>query len=139
MLPRLRARLRRNHLSPTRHPGFPAIILITWLAHLQEGEKYSVSILFVWLTEVSLISIMIGRLRMNIDDCISDYETLGAKVFGRSRWFSIRMSPFFWIRDKYDHKILQDVVRDVVRKRVPKVAEFPGGRNFAFDENRCRV
>ena len=76
---------------------------------------------------------------MNIDDCIRDYETLGAKVFGRRRWFSIRFTPLFWIRDKYNHKILQDVVRDVVRARVPKVAEFPGGRNFAFDENRCRV
>lgn len=76
---------------------------------------------------------------MNIDDCISDYETFGARVFGRSRWFSIRMSPFFWIRDKYNHRILEEAVKDVVRKRGPKIAGFPGGQNFAFDENRCRV
>ena len=82
---------------------------------------------------------MIGRLRMNIDDCIRDYETFGAKVFGRSRWFSLRMSPFFWIREKYNEKNLEDAVKNVVRKRVPKVADFPGGTNFAFDENRCRV
>ena len=81
---------------------------------------------------------MLGRLRMNIDDCIEDYETLGEKVFGRSRLFHLR-SPLFWIRDKYNHKVLEDVVRDVVRKRVPKVATFPGGQNFAFDENRCRT
>ena len=88
----------------------------------------------------SLISIMIGRLRMNIDDCIKEYETLGARVFGRSRWFHLRrLPPFFWLRDKYDHKILRNVVEDVVRQRVPKVADFPGGQNFAFDENRCRV
>ncbi|KAL8784521.1 MAG: hypothetical protein Q9195_009007 [Heterodermia aff. obscurata] len=83
-----------------------------------------------------LISIMIGRLRMNIDDCIHDYEKFGAKVFGRSRWFSIRMPPpFFWIRSKYNEKHLEDAVKDVVRQRVPKVADFPGGTNFAFDEN----
>ena len=82
---------------------------------------------------------MIGRLRMSIDDCIRDYETFGAKVFGRSRWFSIRLSPFFWIRGKYNEKHLEDAVRSVVQKRVAKVAAFPGGKNFASDENRCRV
>jgi hypothetical protein len=81
---------------------------------------------------------MLGRLRMNIDDCIEDYETLGEKVFGHSRWFHLR-SPLFWVRDKYNHRVLQDVVRKVVRERVPKVATFPGGQNFAFDENRCRT
>ena len=83
---------------------------------------------------------MIGRLRMNIDDCIRYYETLGEEVFGHSRWFHLRMPPpFFFPRDKYNHKVLQGVVQDVVGERVPKVSEFPGGRNFAFDENRCRV
>ena len=85
-----------------------------------------------------LISIMLGRLRMTIDDCISEYEMLGEKVFGHSRWFHLR-SPLFWPRDKYSHRVFQDVVRDVVSRRVPKPANFPGGRNFAFDENRCRV
>ncbi|KAL8826143.1 MAG: hypothetical protein Q9191_003981 [Dirinaria sp. TL-2023a] len=87
-----------------------------------------------------LISIMLGRLRMNIDDCIRDYETLGKKVFGQSRWFHLRQPPpFFFPRDKYNHRVLQEVVQDVVRQRIPKVSDFPGGRNFAFDENRCRV
>ena len=81
---------------------------------------------------------MLGRLRMNNEDCIEDYETLGEKVFGRSRLFHLR-SPLFWVRDKYNHKVLEDVVRDVVRERVPKVESFPGGQNFAFDENRCRT
>ena len=75
---------------------------------------------------------------MNIDDCIREYERLGAKVFGHSRTFHLR-SPLWWPRDKYDHKTLEDVVKDVVTRRVPKVPEFPGGENFAFDENRCRT
>lgn len=85
-----------------------------------------------------LIGIMLGRLRMNVDECISEYETLGAEVFGHPRKFHIR-SLLFWPRDKYNYKTLENVVRDVVRRRVPKVAEFPGGRNFAFYENRCRT
>lgn len=81
---------------------------------------------------------MLGRLRMNIDDCIYNYETLGHKVFGHSRWFHLR-SPLFWVRDKYNHKELEEVIRKVVSENVPHVARFPGGRNFAFDENRCRT
>lgn len=75
---------------------------------------------------------------MNIDDCIQDYKILGAKVFGKPRRCHFR-SPLWWPRDKYNHKILREVVEEVVRQRVPKVADFPGGQNFAFDENRCRV
>lgn len=74
---------------------------------------------------------------MNIDDCIRDYERLGAEVFGHSRWFHLRSC--LWPKDKYNHKTLEGVIKKVVRQEVPKAAEFPGGRNFAFDENRCRV
>ena len=81
---------------------------------------------------------MLGRLRMNVDDCIADYEKLGYEVFGHCRWFHLR-SPLFWPRDKYNHKTLQNVVKRVVNDRVPRVASFPGGRNFAYDENRCRT
>lgn len=75
---------------------------------------------------------------MSIDDCIRDYEYFGQNVFGHSRWFHIR-SPLFWPRDKYDQKVLEAAVQEVVDRRVPYVASFPGGRNFASDENRCRT
>lgn len=81
---------------------------------------------------------MLGRLRMNVDDCIRDYEQFGEKVFGHPRLFHLR-SPLFWVRDKYDHKILEKVIKEVIENRVPHVPNFPGGRNFAFDENRCRT
>ena len=85
-----------------------------------------------------LIGIMLGRLRMNIDDCIQDYENFGSKVFARSRWCHLR-SPLWFPREKYNHKVLKEVVQNVVNARVPKVGTFPGGKTFAFDENRCRV
>jgi len=85
-----------------------------------------------------LIGIMLGRLRMNIDDCISDYEDFGARVFGRKRWVHVR-SLLWWPRDRYSHKALENVVKEVVDKRVPKVPQFPGGQNFSSDENRCRT
>jgi hypothetical protein len=85
-----------------------------------------------------LIGIMLGRLRMNIDHCISDYERLGGEVFAHSRWVHLRSPP--WIpRDKYNHKTLESVVQEVVSRRSPKIPKFPGGQNFAFDEARCRT
>lgn len=83
-----------------------------------------------------LISIMLGRLRMSIDDCIAEYETLGPKVFAHPRWFHLR-SPMFWPRDKYDHRSLEKAIKEVIDRRSPSVAG--GNKNFASDENRCRT
>ncbi|MCJ1342317.1 hypothetical protein MMC31_000499, partial [Peltigera leucophlebia] len=83
-----------------------------------------------------LISIMLGRLRMSIDDCIAEYETLGPRVFAHPRLFHLR-SPLFWPRDKYDHRSLEKAIRDVINRRSPFVAG--GNKNFASDENRCRT
>ena len=85
-----------------------------------------------------LIGIMLGRLRMTVDECIADYERLGGEVFGHSRWFHLR-SPLLFPRDKYNHKTLERVVQEVVKRRSPKIPKFPGGQNFAFDEARCRT
>lgn len=74
---------------------------------------------------------------MSIDDCISEYETLGDRVFGRPRWFHIR-SPMFYARDKYSTEALEDVLKDVVSRRVLGEPHFPGGKNFAYDD-RCKV
>lgn len=85
-----------------------------------------------------LISIMLGRLRMNIDDCITEYENIGSELFGKPRWFHIR-SPLFFPREKYNHKVLENIIQTIVNERVPKIADFPGGKTFASDENRCRM
>ena len=85
-----------------------------------------------------LIGIMLGRLRMNIDDCVSEYEKLGGEIFGRSRWFHVR-SLLWFPRDKYNHRKVEKAVKEVVSEKIPKIAKFPGGENFGFDENRCRT
>ena len=87
-----------------------------------------------------LIAIMLGRLRMNIDDCIEEYETLGKRVFAKSRLFHVKSIPPFWFpREKYNYRTLEEVIQDMIDRRVPKIGTFPGGKTFAFDENRCRV
>ena len=80
---------------------------------------------------------------MTIEDCLEEYENLGDVVFSHSRWLHIR-SPLWVPREKYDHKKLEKVVKDVVNRKVPRIGTFPdvifaGGKSFTFDENRCRV
>ena len=84
-----------------------------------------------------LIAIMLGRLHMSIDDCISEYETLGERVFAHPRWFHIR-SPMIYPRDKYRATDLEDVLKDVVSRHVSGGPHFPGGKNFALDETDAR-
>ena len=59
---------------------------------------------------------MLGRLAMNVEECIEAYEQLADRVFGHPCRFHIRKPP--WIpRDKYDHKRLEDVIKGIVRRR----------------------
>ncbi|KAL9118353.1 MAG: hypothetical protein Q9187_005102 [Circinaria calcarea] len=65
-----------------------------------------------------LIAIMLGRLRMTVDECLEVYEHLADRVFAHPRRFYIRKPP--WIpRDKYDHRPLEDIIKEVVRKFEP--------------------
>lgn len=61
---------------------------------------------------------MLGRLSMNVEECIEAYEQLADRVFGHPRRFHIRKPP--WVpRDKYNHKNLEDVIKEIVRRRSP--------------------
>ena len=56
---------------------------------------------------------------MTVDECIEAYENLADRVFGHPRHFHIRKPP--WIpRDKYDHRLLEGVIKDIVQQRSPR-------------------
>lgn len=65
-----------------------------------------------------LIAIMLGRLRMTVDECLEAYENLADQVFGHPRHFHIRKPPWY-PRDKYDHRRLEKVIKDIVKERSP--------------------
>jgi len=55
---------------------------------------------------------------MTVDECLQAYEGLADGVFGHPRRFHIRKPP--WIpRDKYNHKRLERVIKEIVRQRHP--------------------
>lgn len=120
--------------GPPRHPG-----LNTGHTERNGSSLWLPCHYFDYMAGTStggLISIMLGRLRMSIDDCIADYESLGLKVFAHSRWFHLQ-SLLFWPRDKYDHRTLENAIKEVINRRAPYVAG--GDKNFASDESRCRT
>ncbi|KAL8992576.1 MAG: hypothetical protein Q9169_006992 [Polycauliona sp. 2 TL-2023] len=80
-----------------------------------------------------LISIMLSRLRMTVDDCINEYKTLGQKIFGNPR--PLAFGAVMW--HKFDYKVLEEVIKSVTRRHSEKsevdVLHFPS------DEDLCRT
>ena len=60
---------------------------------------------------------MLGRLRMTVPDCIEEFKRLNAKIYRLRRWIHVQSPPLFWPRDKYNHKILEEAIKDLVMRK----------------------
>lgn len=85
-----------------------------------------------------LISIMLGRLRMSVEDCISEYATLSESIFGHPRRASFR-GPIPWPRDKYDGNTIRQAVVDVIDRRMSPAERKAGAGNFNSPPGQCRT
>ena len=73
---------------------------------------------------------------MNVDECLEAYENLADHVFGHPRHLHIRGPP--WIpRDKYDHRRLEKIIKDIVKERSPTGYGSTGFRQPC--EDMCRT
>ena len=61
-----------------------------------------------------LIAIMLGRLRMTVQECIDEYLELCPKIFTKTKK---RLSMQGTIQGKFDHIALEVGVRSILRKR----------------------
>ncbi|KAK6003120.1 hypothetical protein QM012_000965 [Aureobasidium pullulans] len=64
-----------------------------------------------------LIAIMLGRLEMTVDECIQKYQDFMTKVFTIS-WLKRKASDWHIGGDKYDAKILESCIKEVVKDRL---------------------
>ncbi|KAL8926793.1 MAG: hypothetical protein Q9172_001670 [Xanthocarpia lactea] len=80
-----------------------------------------------------LISIMLSRLRMTVDDCINEYKTLGQKIFGNPR--PLAFGAVMW--HKFNYRVLEDVIKNVTRRHSEKSEEDV--LHFPSDEDLCRT
>ncbi|KAK4162953.1 acyl transferase/acyl hydrolase/lysophospholipase [Cladorrhinum sp. PSN259] len=90
----------------------------------------------------SLITIMLGRFRMTVDDCISEYEKLAGDVFGHPRTFhQVGSLGAFIHRHKFSASKLERAIKDVVQRR----GETPNNRDdseavlFGTPRGLCRA
>jgi Patatin-like phospholipase len=79
------------------------------------------------LTISRLIAIMLGRLRMSVEECIDQYEKLASKIFGKPRHFHARAGFFFWDRPKFNTQSYRDIIRKVVQTNRDKRFVSPDG------------
>lgn len=63
---------------------------------------------------------MLSRLRMSVDECLQEYETLGGKIFGHPRPLSNK--GLLW--HKFDHKKLEKAIKEVTAKYDGQPNEF---------------
>lgn len=56
-----------------------------------------------------IIAMMLGRLRMDIEQCIRIYGELGTKIFAKKQPLS------FLGRNRYDYEKLEQLVKDIAR------------------------
>ncbi|KAK3369947.1 acyl transferase/acyl hydrolase/lysophospholipase [Podospora didyma] len=66
----------------------------------------------------ALITIMLSRLRMPVEDCLVEYENLAGSIFGNPRLFH-QAGKFGAIRkkNKFSTTNLEEAVKDVIRRR----------------------
>ena len=85
---------------------------------------------------------MLGRLRLTVAECLEDFLILLDKVWSHPRIFSIR-APILSrvglkssLGDKYDYKVLERELKDLVKRRGPD-----GNEDTTFrqqNEDTCR-
>ncbi|KAG9125176.1 hypothetical protein FRC07_008679 [Ceratobasidium sp. 392] len=65
-----------------------------------------------------LIAIMLGRLRMSVDDCIKQYHRLAKKIFKRNK--AVQIGSFASGENRFSPANLEEAIKTVVSKKSPE-------------------
>ncbi|KAM7213897.1 hypothetical protein V8F06_010716, partial [Rhypophila decipiens] len=66
----------------------------------------------------SLITVMLARLRMPVEDCLAEYNRFGGSVFGKPRTFhQVGKRGILFTNTKFKTSHLEDAIKDVIRRR----------------------
>ena len=82
---------------------------------------------------VRLLAVMLGRLRMSVDDCIRAYLELGESIFAKPRSVLNLIAPLR-IRARYDHQKLQKGIQAMMMKSGLSREEL-----LNDEDTKCRV
>lgn len=62
-----------------------------------------------------LIAMMLGRMKMSVDDCIEAYIELSDQVFRKKRFLPLKMTGK--VQGRFDSKALEDAAKRFLRER----------------------
>ena len=70
---------------------------------------------------ISLIALMLGRLRMSIEDCEKAYDNISKRIFGEKAGYVIKTPEAAFAAGSYiyNSKPLEDAVKELVVKYLP--------------------
>jgi hypothetical protein len=87
---------------------------------------------------------MLGRLEMDVDDCITAYKALMTTVFKKKKnVFTLSLTGM--IRPRFSSKVLEESIKSVIKTcRPPEQEEIPADAAFCVqgqdeDSQKCRV
>lgn len=63
---------------------------------------------------VSIIAIMLGRLEMDVDDCIKEYTSMFKMIFGQK---VLPVTPLGKVKGRFDSTILEQCVGKILKER----------------------
>lgn len=78
---------------------------------------------------------MLARLKMTVDDSISEFQVLCEAIFAHPRIGTIGGV----LREKYDHHKLEQIIRKLVEKRQRFYDDSLQTTRFQSDEAECRT
>jgi hypothetical protein len=64
-----------------------------------------------------IIAVMLGRLRMTLDECEDAYLKLSKHIFKPKRRFGVaaKAADYLQANGRFDSKMMENVIRDVIR------------------------
>ncbi|OJJ45838.1 hypothetical protein ASPZODRAFT_167556 [Penicilliopsis zonata CBS 506.65] len=87
-----------------------------------------------------LIAIMLGRLKMTVQECLDEYDALMKEVFG-SGWFHKHIgktASYIQKSEFYSAEKLEKVIKALLRKRLP-AGEDPENALLLDNDNPCKI
>ena len=91
--------------------------------------------MFPELTILRLTSIMLGRFRMSVQECLEQYKEMGETVFGHPRLISRGGIP----RETFDGKGLKGCIQNLTNNRIPHGCMLDEFGNFPSPEDLART
>lgn len=74
---------------------------------------------------------MLGRLEMDVEDCISAYTSMFETIFGKK---GLPVSIWGKIKGRFDSNVLEECIRAILKERGLSEAEL-----FNDGKERCKV